>query len=63
VPYSIPSLCHGLAAVADELRIRHLHLIGISYGGFIGLDFARLYQERLYTLTLAGILLSHEAPP
>ncbi len=37
-----------------------LHLMGISYGGFIGLDFARLYQERLHTLTLSGILLSHE---
>lgn len=61
VPYSIPSFCHGLAAIADELKIKRLHLMGISYGGFIGLDFARLYQERLHTLTLAGILLSHEA--
>jgi pimeloyl-ACP methyl ester carboxylesterase len=34
--------------------------MGISYGGFIALDFARLYQERLHTLTLSGILLSHE---
>lgn len=60
-PYSIPSFCHGLAAIADELRIARLHLMGISYGGFIGLDFARLYQDRLHTLTLSGILLTHEA--
>jgi 3-oxoadipate enol-lactonase len=60
-PYSIPSFCHGLAAIAEELAIKRLHMMGISYGGFIGLDFARLYQDRLHTLTLSGILLSHEA--
>ena len=60
-PYSIPAFCHGLARIADELKIARLHLMGISYGGFVGLDFARLYQERLHTLTLSGILLSQEA--
>ncbi len=34
--------------------------MGISYGGFIALEFARLYQERLHTLMLSGILLSRE---
>ena len=34
--------------------------MGISYGGFVALEFARQFQERLYTLTLSGIILSHE---
>ncbi|MCB1054227.1 MAG: alpha/beta fold hydrolase, partial [Acidobacteria bacterium] len=59
-PYLIPELCAHLAAILDHLRIARIHLVGVSYGGFIALDFARLYTERLSTLTLSGILLSHE---
>jgi pimeloyl-ACP methyl ester carboxylesterase len=60
VPYSIPRFCDGLAMMADELGVRQFHLMGISYGGFVALDFARLYGARLHTLTLSGILLTHE---
>ena len=59
-PYSIPEFARFLAAILDELEIERIHLMGISYGGFIALDFARQFQERLHTLTLSGILLSHE---
>ena len=34
--------------------------MGVSYGGFVALEFARLASHRLHTLTLSGILLSHE---
>jgi pimeloyl-ACP methyl ester carboxylesterase len=61
VPYSIPRFCDGLAMILDELRRPRIHLMGISYGGFVALDFARLYPQRLHTLTLSGILLTHEA--
>lgn len=60
VPYEIPRLCDALAAILDELGIGRVHLAGISYGGFVGLDFARRYQHRLHTLTVSGILLTHE---
>jgi pimeloyl-ACP methyl ester carboxylesterase len=60
VPYSIPSFCHGLRMILDELGARRIHLMGISYGGFVALDFARLYPHRLHTLALSGILLTHE---
>jgi len=60
VPYSIPDFCRHLAAILDHLEIERVHVMGISYGGFIALDFGRLFQERLHTLTLSGILLSHE---
>lgn len=59
-PYLIPDFARYLVAILDELEIERIHLMGISYGGFIALDFARLFQERLYTLSLSGILLSHE---
>jgi pimeloyl-ACP methyl ester carboxylesterase len=61
VPYDIPRLAAYLTRIVDELGIRRFHLMGISYGGFVALDYARQFQERLYTLTLSGILLSHEA--
>ncbi len=59
-PHFIPDCCHHLTAIVDHLGIDRFHLMGISYGGFVGLDYGRLYQQRLHTLTLSGILLSHE---
>ncbi len=59
-PYFIPSLCNHLRLILDSLEINQIHLMGISYGGFVALDFARLHQERLNSLTLSGILLTHE---
>jgi 3-oxoadipate enol-lactonase len=60
VPYYIPRIAAYLTRIADTLEIRRFHLMGISYGGFVGLDCARQFQERLYSLTLSGILLSRE---
>ncbi|MFZ0256503.1 MAG: alpha/beta hydrolase [Gammaproteobacteria bacterium] len=58
--YFIPSFCGYLQGILETLSISKIHLMGISYGGFVALDFARLYQERLFSLTLSGILLTHE---
>jgi len=60
VPYFIPEFARYLTLIMDEVGVEKVHLMGISYGGFIALDFARMYQERLNTMTLSGILLSHE---
>jgi pimeloyl-ACP methyl ester carboxylesterase len=59
-PVSIPEFARYLTLILDEVGQPKVHLMGISYGGFIALDFARAYQERLHTLILSGILLSHE---
>ncbi len=60
IPYLIPDFARYLVMIMDENDVEKAHVMGISYGGFIGLDFARLYQERLHTLCLSGILASHE---
>ncbi len=59
-PYLIPGFADYLRRILDRLAIDRVHVMGISYGGFVALEFARLYGNRLRTLTLSGILLSHE---
>jgi pimeloyl-ACP methyl ester carboxylesterase len=59
-PYFIPKLADYLIKIMDELDIEKIHPIGVSYGGFIAADLGRLFQERLHTLTLSGILLTRE---
>ena len=60
VPYFIDRFGAYLTLIADSLSLARFHLMGISYGGFVALDYARQYQDRLHTLTVSGILLSHE---
>jgi 3-oxoadipate enol-lactonase len=60
VPYFIDRFADYLAMIADTLAIERLHVMGISYGGFVALEFGRLHGDRLLTLTISGILLSHE---
>lgn len=60
VPVLIPEIAGFLEGILDHLDLPRVHLMGISYGGFVALEFARLYQDRLHTLTVSGILLSHE---
>ncbi|MGD9147837.1 MAG: alpha/beta hydrolase [Anaerolineae bacterium] len=59
-PYYIPKFCDYLVRIMDELGIDRIHAIGVSYGGFIAADLGRLYQDRLHTLTLSGIILTRE---
>jgi 3-oxoadipate enol-lactonase len=60
IPYFIPDFARHLSMIMDENDVEKAHVMGISYGGFIGLEFARLFQERTRTLCLSGILASHE---
>jgi len=60
MPVLLPEIAGFLAGILDHLVLGRVHLMGISYGGFVALEFARLHQHRLHTLTLSGVLLSHE---
>ena len=59
-PYSIPAFAGYLPKVLDVLGVGKVHAVGVSYGGFVAAEVARLFPDRLHTLTLSGILLSHE---
>lgn len=59
-PVLIPQLARHLVDVLDLLGVAKVHAMGVSYGGFVALELARLHQDRLHTLTLSGTLLSHE---
>ncbi len=59
-PYSIPAFAGYLPKILDVLGIGKVHAMGVSYGGFVAAEIARLFPERLHTLTLSGIFLSHE---
>ncbi|HEY5610315.1 MAG TPA: alpha/beta hydrolase [Thermoanaerobaculia bacterium] len=60
VPYHLDRIASYLARILDAIDVERIHLVGISYGGFVGLEFARQFPARLHTLVLSGILLSHE---
>ena len=61
LPITMPDLAEILRQLLDRLAVPRVHVVGVSYGGFVALEFARLFQERLHSMTLSGILLSHEA--
>jgi pimeloyl-ACP methyl ester carboxylesterase len=60
VPYHLDRIAGYLARIVDEIGAARIHLVGISYGGFVALEFARRFSPRLHTLVLSGIILSHE---
>ncbi len=58
VPYDIEQFCRYLTIIMDELKVEKIHLMGISFGALVAADFARLYQDKLHTLTLSGGFLT-----
>jgi 3-oxoadipate enol-lactonase len=59
-PYYIHKFAEFLIGIMDLLEIDKIHPVGVSYGGFIAAELGRLFQTRLHTLTLSGILLTRE---
>jgi pimeloyl-ACP methyl ester carboxylesterase len=57
----MPGIAGHLDAIAAHLALPPLHVVGVSYGGFVALEFARTFPARVRTMTLSGILMSHEA--
>lgn len=58
VPYSIKRFCDYLTIIMDHIGIEKLHLMGISYGALVAADYARMYDDRVITLTLSGGFLT-----
>jgi 3-oxoadipate enol-lactonase len=53
-PLEIDDLCSDLERVLDHFGVRTAHLVGLSLGGFILLEFYRRHADRVLTLTLAN---------
>lgn len=56
MPTEFSNLMHAddLAKLMNALKIKKAHVVGLSMGGFIGLDFLVLHQDRLLSVTLAS---------
>ena len=53
-PYTIADMADDLAGLLDALRIQQSHLLGLSMGGMIALEFALRHGDRLNRLVLTG---------
>jgi 3-oxoadipate enol-lactonase len=53
-PYDIADMADDLAGLLDALDIRRTHLLGLSMGSMIGMEFALRHPDRLDRLVLAG---------
>ena len=53
-PYTIADMADDLAGLLDALGIQRSHLLGLSMGGMIALEFALRHGDRLNRLVLTG---------
>jgi len=53
-PYAIADMADDLAGLLDALDIHRAHLLGLSMGSMIGMEFALRHPDRLDRLVLAG---------
>ena len=53
-PYSIADMADDVAGLLDALDIHRTHLMGLSMGSMIGMEFALRHADRLDRLVLAG---------
>jgi len=51
-PLTFSDFAHDVVRVLDHFGAAKAHIVGLSMGGRIALDFAALYPNRLLTLTL-----------
>ena len=53
-PYTIADMADDVAGLLDALEIRRTHLLGLSMGSMIGVEFALRHADRLDRLVLTG---------
>ena len=53
-PYTIADMADDVAGLLDTLDIHRTHLLGLSMGSMIGMEFAQRHADRLDRLVLAG---------
>jgi proline iminopeptidase len=58
--YTVENQAHDLEVLRRAFKIRELHLLGFSAGGFAALEYAHRYPENLTSLLLCGTAGSAE---
>jgi proline iminopeptidase len=58
--YTIPQMAEDVEAIRRALKIRELHLLGFSAGGFVALEYAHRYPDKLTSLLLCDTAGSAE---
>jgi proline iminopeptidase len=58
--YTVANLAEDVEAIRRALRIRELHLLGYSAGGFVALEYAHRYERNLTSLLLCATAGSAE---
>jgi 3-oxoadipate enol-lactonase len=53
-PYTVADMADDVAGLMDALAIERAHLLGLSMGGMIALEFALRHAGRLHRLVLSG---------
>ena len=51
---SLQTQVNGMRLLLDKLHVSNVHLIGISYGGFVALSFASEHEDLLNSLTIVS---------
>jgi proline iminopeptidase len=58
--YTIANMAEDVEAIRRALKIHELHLLGYSAGGFVALEYAHRYENRLTSLLLCATAGSAE---
>ncbi len=61
-PYLMETLAADVAAALDALGIERAAIVGHSLGGYVGLAFARMFEERVSHLALVCSRLAADSP-
>lgn len=51
-PFTMRDLADDLAALLEELKVEHAHVLGASFGGFVAQEFALAHAARTRSLVL-----------
>ena len=51
--FAMSQFAHTLASFLDDIDVPNAHLVGLSWGGTLALEFYRQYPERVISLVLA----------
>jgi pimeloyl-ACP methyl ester carboxylesterase len=62
-PDQLYSDADDLAGLLDYLQLKNAHVVGLSLGGRVAIDFALAHPKRVNSLTLAGPGLAGYEPP